>query len=331
MSSVDVFIPCYNYARYLREAVDSVLSQAGVAVRVLIIDDASKDETADIGMALALADDRVSFRRHRQNAGHIATYNEGIDWVAADYCLLLSADDYLLPGALARATGLMEERPEIGFVFGSALARYDSGALVRWQTMGRVRGSCLVLSSAEFIARAGAANIVPTPTAVVRASLQKAVGGYRPQLPHSGDMEMWLRLAARGSVGYVDTDQAVYRQHATNMSIDYRTALKPDLEQRKLALDMFLESSAHLLADAEAVRRRLAHQLAAEALKGASTAFNKGDAALSQELLDYARTLDPAIPRSAHWWRIALKRRFGAAAWRAISSLAQRSRMLTGN
>jgi len=103
VSSVDVFVPCYRYGHFLRECVESVLSQTDVSVGVLIIDDASPDNTAEVATALVNEDPRVSFIRHAENKGHIATYNEGIEWASADYMLLLSADDYLLPGALSRA------------------------------------------------------------------------------------------------------------------------------------------------------------------------------------------------------------------------------------
>ena len=93
MSTVDVVIPCYNYAHYLRGCVDSVLSQSGVDVRALVIDDASSDETAQTGYELAGSDPRVEFHRHHKNKGHIATYNEGLAMVSADFVVLLSADD----------------------------------------------------------------------------------------------------------------------------------------------------------------------------------------------------------------------------------------------
>src|SRR4051794_4607901 len=119
MSRVDVVIPCYNYGRFLRDCVASVLGQAGVDVRVLVIDDCSKDDTPAVGAVLAAADARVEFRRHAVNRGHIATYNEGLlEWAAGDYALLLSADDLLIPGALARAAALMDAHPEVGMTYG---------------------------------------------------------------------------------------------------------------------------------------------------------------------------------------------------------------------
>src|SRR5919109_5208527 len=108
MSRVDVIIPCYNYARYLRQCVESVLTQSAVQVRALIIDDASTDDSAAVGSALAAEDARVEFRRHAVNHGHLTTYNEGLEWSAGDYTLLISADDLLVPGALNRAARLMD-------------------------------------------------------------------------------------------------------------------------------------------------------------------------------------------------------------------------------
>src|SRR3978361_477119 len=98
VSTVDVVIPCYKYGRYLRKCVESVVQQRGVNVRILIVDDASPDDSAEVGTTLAAEYPQVEFRRHVHNAGHIATYNEGlIEWSASGYCMLLSADDLLAP------------------------------------------------------------------------------------------------------------------------------------------------------------------------------------------------------------------------------------------
>src|SRR5262249_50316333 len=119
MSQVDVIIPCYKYGHYLQACVESVLSQQGVVVRVLILDDCSPDNTPEVAGNLALRDGRVEYRRHTVNHGHIATYNEGLlEWASGDYVLLLSADDLLTPGALERAVRLFDSHPEVGLVYG---------------------------------------------------------------------------------------------------------------------------------------------------------------------------------------------------------------------
>ena len=121
MSCVDVIIPCYKYAHFLRDCVESVLSQEGVDIRILILDDCSPDNTPEVAAELQQQDSRIEYRRHEKNQGHIATYNEGLEWTNGDYVMLLSADDLLTPGALARSARLMNAHPEVGLVYSLSL------------------------------------------------------------------------------------------------------------------------------------------------------------------------------------------------------------------
>ena len=116
--TVSVVVPCYRYGHYLPQAVGSVLEQPGVDVEVIIVDDASPDDSAEVARSIAEADSRLSLVVNETNQGHIATYNVGLARVTGDYVVLLSADDMLAPGALARAVALMETNPGVGFVYG---------------------------------------------------------------------------------------------------------------------------------------------------------------------------------------------------------------------
>src|SRR4051794_22199550 len=79
MSSVSVVIPCYRYGHFLESAVSSVLDdQDGVDVRVLIIDDASPDDSVTVAREIAARRDRVELVVHDVNQGNIATFNEGL-------------------------------------------------------------------------------------------------------------------------------------------------------------------------------------------------------------------------------------------------------------
>ena len=260
--TVDVVIPCYNYGRYLRGCVASVLSQRDVNVRILIIDDASPDNTAELGRELAASDSRVIFHRHEKNKGHIATYNEGlIDWSTSDYTMLLSADDMLAPGSLSRAARLMERDPSIGMVYGKAIHFFNESELPKSELQ---KYSFLRYSGLKWAAgrcKSGL-NVITSPEVVVRGSVHRAVGGYRPELPHTGDLEMWLRIAAVSNIGYVrGPAQAYYRVHSSSMQ---RTKYKSSLSnfvQRKAAYDCFF---AHL-EDKTVLDGRL-HQKAIRAL-----------------------------------------------------------------
>ena len=321
MSSVDVIVPCYNYAHYLRQCVESVLGQSHSDVRVLIIDDASPDDTADVAATIAAENARVSVITHKRNKGHIATYNEGIEWAAADYMLILSADDYLLPGALARAAELLDAHDDVGFTFGRVIERDDEGAETLVDVPIRTFDDLghHIMRGSQFIDTNKANCIVATCTAVVRTQVQKRIGGYRPELPHAGDFEMWLRFAAHGSVGFVNARQGVYRRHRANMSWTYyANGLWGDLQQRRRALDCFVESCGAMLPDVEGLREKLLRELSIVMVGHASEAFNKGDMDTSAQLSDLALATFPRIVRTPDWFKLTVKKRIGRRAWSAL-------------
>ena len=118
---VSVVVPCYNYAHYLPACLGSALDQPGVEVEAIVVDDASSDGSREVAEDLSAADPRVKLIRHPRNKGHIATYNDGLEAASGEYLVLLSADDLLAPGSLARAAALLEAHPAVGFVYGRAV------------------------------------------------------------------------------------------------------------------------------------------------------------------------------------------------------------------
>jgi glycosyltransferase involved in cell wall biosynthesis len=291
MSTVDVVIPCYNYARYLRTCVNSVVSQAGINIRVMVIDDASSDDSQEIGRELAAADTRVEFRRHDVNKGHIATYNEGLlEWSTADYVVLLSADDMLAPSCLSRAVRVMESDKKIGMVYGRAihfereaeLPRIDTRdfGYTRWSGFEWLEGRC----------RAGY-NVIASPEVVVRGSVQRAVGGYRPELPHAGDLEMWMRIAAISDIAYVRrVPQAFYRVHPESMIHTVYRCSFLDLCQRKAVFDAFAQHHRGIVKDTDRLNDLAKRTLAREALWDACRAYDRNQvkASRADDLVEFA-------------------------------------------
>src|SRR5262245_22370038 len=113
MPSIDIAVPCYNYSRFLRDCVTSILSQDFRDIRVLISDNASTDNSVDVARQLAAEDPRVQVFAHPKNLGPHANYNFCVDWASADYFHLIDADDLLAPGAIARAIGIMEQNSNL--------------------------------------------------------------------------------------------------------------------------------------------------------------------------------------------------------------------------
>jgi glycosyltransferase involved in cell wall biosynthesis len=313
MASVSVVIPCYNYGRFLEEAVTSVLDeQPGVDVRVLIIDDASPDGSAEIAAKIAASDSRIEFAVHPVNKGHLATYNEGLlDWADGDYSVMLSADDRLTPGALKRACDLMDARPDVGFVYGHLRWFTDGGPLPAART--RPRGWS-VWPGPWWLERRilAACNCITSPEVVVRTSVQKRVGGYDPRLPHTGDLEMWMRLAANADVGFLrGVDQAYHRTHGRNMMTSYSALM--DLRQRRLAYETVLDRDAGKLTDAARVSDVMYRKLGREALWAAARAYDRGGArqAPPDELVAFAFDCWPKAGRLAGYRTLQLRKRIG--------------------
>lgn len=322
MADVDVLIPCYRYARYLSGCVESVLSQGGVTVRAIILDDASPDETPAVGRALASKDPRVVYIRNGRNLGHIATYNLGIDQVTAPYMVLLSADDLLSPGALARAVDLLDRHPEAAMAYGKCVKWYsdelpDVAAQDPWD------GSHAVIPSRSFLRRLcrTAENFVPTPTVVVRSSVQKRLGGYRPELPHAGDLEMWLRFGSSGSVIELNSRQAFYRFHAANMHRPYTSRMARDLNQRREAFDLFFRDFLNRDPEIVALRRSASHALALDALQWAGDAIEHRIPDDPGELVAFARSVNPRSWSMRAWWVVQAKRSLGISGIKLIRSL----------
>jgi glycosyltransferase involved in cell wall biosynthesis len=310
--SVSIVIPCYNYGRFLSKCVRSVLDQEGVDVRVLIIDDASPDGSADDALRLAAADERVEVRCHQENRGHIATYNEGLlEWADGDYSVLISADDLLTPGSLARAVKVLEANPHVGFVYGHAAWWRDDQPLPEPRIESRGVSVWPGLEWLSIMCRLGQ-TVISSPEVVVRTSVQQEIGGYRPELPHTGDAEMWMRFAVHSDVAYVKgVDQAYYRIHASQMTTE-RVPLV-DLTQRKAAYDALFDHYGNRVPEADRLRRRAGRTMAKEALWRACRAYERRrmETTPVHELFEFARTTYPHVTRLSEYWGLRWRQKVG--------------------
>lgn len=300
---VSVVVPCYNYGRFLPECVGGILAQEGVDVDVMVVDDASPDGSAAVARSLAAADSRVRVIEHATNRGHIATYNEGLAAVDGDYVVLLSADDVLTPGSLARSAALLETFPDVGMVYGFSPGFCEQ--LPRTRTQAR---SWSVWDGHEWLERVcrTARNPVSTPDVVMRAALMRELVGYDARLPHSADYLLWMRAASRGRVGRVNgVDQALYRIHGANMHIERFSGVHTDIVQRQRTFEILLgEDRAHIPgADRmhEAVRRALAREAVVTA--GEQYKLDRHDGESPELLVALAEELDPEVRATTAWRR----------------------------
>jgi glycosyltransferase involved in cell wall biosynthesis len=185
---VSVVIPCYQQAEYLGEAVTSVVGQTFGDWEIVIVDDGSPDNTAEVAGALIAGNPDRTIRLLRQpNAGLAAARNAGIAASSGRFILPLDADDILLPEMLAKTVALLDSQP------GVAIAYTDQrqfGAVSR------------IVKTADWDTDLQRRRNLFAATALFRRDVWDAVGGYDPAMRDGyEDWDFWLGAAERGFVG----------------------------------------------------------------------------------------------------------------------------------
>lgn len=313
-ATVTVVIPCYNYARYLPQAVESVLAQPGVAVDVVIVDDASGDDSLAVARRLAAADARVVVVAHAQNAGPVATFNDGLALASGEFLVRLDADDLATPGAFARAVSVMRAYPAVGLVYGHPLHFHGD----RLPPARSTATGCTVWPGRQWLAdrcRSGL-NVITSPEVLMRRSVVDRVGGQNA-LAHTHDMEMWLRMSAFCDVAYIHgVDQAWHREHEDSLSARHVDPLR-DLLERRDAFEVLFAGPAGELPEARRLRAAAMRALATDAVELVSRQYDhvEADAELVARLRGIAAELVPEVETLRGW--AGMEKRIAMGARRA--------------
>jgi hypothetical protein len=222
---VSVVVPCFQYGRYLAEAVESALTQERVDVDVTIVDDGSTDSTPQVAAALVAAHpDRVRVLT-TPNSGHPAhARNAGIRVAEADLLLCLDGDDRLGAGYLARCAGALAADPRLGFAYGG-FRRF--GARTSYEPTQPFDAAALPTR-----------NLLGTAS-VFRRAAWEAAGGYDAEVGYE-DWDFWIGCTDAGWPG-VRVDGAVWEyrvhgagQYAADSAKDAQTKAKIVLKRPHL-------------------------------------------------------------------------------------------------
>jgi glycosyltransferase involved in cell wall biosynthesis len=297
---VSYFVPCYNYGRYVSQAVDSLLSQSFEDLEVIVVDDLSTDESREV-LEHYRPDPRVRLIYHKVNAGHISTYNEAIRLARGQYIGLLSADDYLYdPDAIRRQVELFRSNPDIGLVY-SGYMMVDATGEELWYHRpwcgDYVREGLDEFSNLIFQDYIHSVNLAS------RAALD-AVGLYEPTLPECADWDLWLRISTRFAIGYVDAPLYAYRRHGINMSTTLSTRRHVTDERLRVVTRAF----DALQPDARAEMSGLERPARTSAwLRSSEIDAAQGNLRRSWEGLTDAVRRCPSLLKSRRFYRVLLK------------------------
>ena len=114
MPKIQIFIPAYNAARFIGQTIESALAQDVANLEIVVLDNASSDDTVTV--VERYADRGVRCVRNDVNIGAIGNHNRALELATADFVKLLSADDVLLPGTLAKQVAVLDRHPDVGVV-----------------------------------------------------------------------------------------------------------------------------------------------------------------------------------------------------------------------
>jgi GT2 family glycosyltransferase len=206
---LSVVIPAFNAAPTVRSAVGSTLSQTVPVLEVIVVDDGSTDDTADV--VAAIDDPRVRVVS-QANGGPSAARNAGIAAARGEWVAFLDSDDLWLPRYVETATAALTTASNPGFAYTDAYVFHAGRGQVK-------QGSAMDAldppppDRASFLAALLRRNFVFT-SATVPAAVLSAVGGYDESLPLSEEYDLWLRILVAGfDPVWMGGRLAIYRMH----------------------------------------------------------------------------------------------------------------------
>ena len=212
--AITVYVVSHNYGRYLNQAVDSVLAQTRTDWDLIIIDDGSADDTAQIAAAYQAQDpERVRIVIHPEAVGLPISANEALRLARGRYVLRLDADDYLDENALLVLGHYLDTHPDVALVSPNYVYVDERGNQLGVEHRWRIGQDTTVLDQPAH----GACTLV-------RRRVLKAVGGYDEAQDRQDGYDLWLKVVNRYKVGDVATPLFYYRQHTRSLSSD-RTEL----------------------------------------------------------------------------------------------------------
>jgi glycosyltransferase involved in cell wall biosynthesis len=201
---VSVVIPAYNVALYLEDAVKSLQSQTYTHLHIIIVNDGSKDNTAEVADRLVAEDPRIEVI-HKANAGVSAARNDALRAVKGEYVCFLDADDAYLPQKVEKQVAYLQAHPDTALVYSD---NYNGD--VNLKPVGEaVSNHPPVPFKEAFMYRNWFSPIAP----MLRTSLVKKVGFFDATLHGGEDWDYWIRCLEYTDFAHIPEPLGIYRHH----------------------------------------------------------------------------------------------------------------------
>jgi glycosyltransferase involved in cell wall biosynthesis len=213
---VSVIVPAYNIAGYLTATLRSLVAQTYKDFEVLIVDDGSTDETAQV--AHGFVANHANFHLLKKpNGGLSSARNFGIAAAKGEYIALLDGDDLYRPTKLQRHNALLDRNPQVGVVYSASQAMRDDGGRTWLSLSGKpvAKDPLEALLYKNFVGHGS--------NAMFRRSLIDEVGGFDEGLVSVEDLDFWLRIAETGKWGFYRDRQVLCDYRVRPAGLSYNT------------------------------------------------------------------------------------------------------------
>ena len=250
--TVSVIIPTYNYANYLKEALDSVLSQDYPDFEIILIDDGSTDETPAIGKAYAAKYPQVQYRRNPTNLGIFLAVDIGMQAANGQYYQLFSSDDRYHPGLLSKSMEVLLNNPSLEFVCSDVGYFQDGTDKIESTPLLEDCHETKIIPAEDLAKTCRRGFRVAGASCVFKKELLTKYGGFDSKLENLGDWFLFHKIAFSEGVGYIPEVLISMRVHSQTLTnqvkrnkkrrrATYHHLLKILLEDKNLARS-FLEA-----------------------------------------------------------------------------------------
>jgi len=199
MTLVSAVTPSFNQSAYLEQAIRSVLEQDYPDVEYMVMDGASTDGSVDI---IRKYSSRLVYWASEKDSGQADAINKGMRRARGEIVAWLNSDDYYLPGAIKSAVTALESNPQAVMVYGNMLAVDQTG-----QTINQLRYRQLTLEDLLCF------QIVGQPAVFMRRTAFEKAGGLDLNFHFMLDHQLWIKLAAQGSIVHINQTWSAARYH----------------------------------------------------------------------------------------------------------------------
>jgi glycosyltransferase involved in cell wall biosynthesis len=208
--TVSIIVPTYNRGRLIARSVKSVLNQTYQDFELIIVDDASTDNTEEV--VSSFNDKRIRYVRHKENRGEAAARNTGIKAARCDYIAYQDSDDEWLPEKLAKQMKLLEDAsPEVGVIYTGF-----------WKTENHrktyIPFSWVNQKNGDIHKELLKGNFIGSPVVLIKKDCFNRVGLFDERLCNLVDWEMWLRISKQYHFRCVDEPLVIAHYDSDNVS-----------------------------------------------------------------------------------------------------------------